>query len=74
MNTSSGIRRFHRWLSLVFTVAAIANIMAVIRGSPAQWLGLLAVVPLIPLMLTGLYMFIRPYVTRTRPIEERQIA
>ena len=74
MSTSKGIRRFHRWMSMAFTVAAIANIVAVIRGSSAQWLGVLAVVPLIPLMLTGLYMFFRAYVTATPPTEEKQLA
>ena len=62
MNWDLWIRRTHRWLSLAFVLAVIANIAAMIMKSSAVWIGLAALVPLIPLMLTGLYMFLRPYV------------
>lgn len=57
------IRRLHRWLSLAFVVA-VANIAAMIVRSEATWIGFLALVPLIPLMITGLYMFVQPYLRR----------
>ena len=41
----------------------IANIIAMILQQPAVWIGLLALVPLIPLLATGLYMFAQPYLT-----------
>ena len=66
MNWNHGIRQTHRWLSLTFTLLAIANIVALVRGWQAAWLGLAALVPLVPLMLTGLYMFALPYMARTR--------
>lgn len=58
------IRRIHRWLSLLFVLAVIANIAALIAGSSATWIGLLALAPLIPLMATGLWLFALPYVRR----------
>ena len=62
MNT--WIRTTHRWLSLAFVLAVIANIAALVTGRQATWIGLMALVPLIPLMLTGLYMFFLPYVRK----------
>ncbi|MBP1849036.1 hypothetical protein [Rhizobium halophytocola] len=58
------IRRIHRWLSIAFTVAVIANIAAMMLAIPAPWIGLLALVPLIPLLATGLYLFALPYLRR----------
>ena len=60
------IRQTHRWLSIAFTVAVIMNIVAMIMQVPAQWIGFLALVPLIPLMFTGLYMFFRPYLSKEK--------
>ncbi|WP_218942842.1 hypothetical protein [Sphingomonas sp. R-74633] len=58
------LRQIHRWSGFVFSIAAIVNIVAVILKSNAQWLGLLAVAPLLVLLPTGLYMFARPYFAR----------
>jgi len=63
---SKWIRQTHRWLSLAFTLAVIANIVAMSQKSDATWIGFLALVPLIPLLFTGLYMFVQPYVARSR--------
>lgn len=63
------IRQIHRWLSIVFTLAVIANIAAMLMGSQAVWIGLLALVPLIPMLITGLYLFALPYLSRARPAE-----
>lgn len=60
------IRQVHRWLSIAFTLAVIANLAAMALQSPATWIGLLALAPLIPLLATGLYMFALPYVARRR--------
>jgi hypothetical protein len=56
------IRQIHRWLSIAFTIAVIANIVALTMQVQATWIGLLAFVPLIPLLATGLYLFALPYV------------
>ena len=66
MNWNMWIRQIHRWLSIVFTVAVIINIIAMVRESQAVWVGLLALFPLILLMLTGLYMFVLPYTAKSR--------
>lgn len=66
MDWNMRIRQIHRWLSLAFVVAVLMNIGAMVIGSQAVWIGLLAFVPLIPLMLTGLYMFALPYLGRRR--------
>jgi hypothetical protein len=62
----SFIRQAHRWLSLAFTAAVIANITALVVGSQAQWIGFLALLPLIPLLATGLYLFVLPHATKWR--------
>ncbi|KRR25676.1 hypothetical protein CQ14_18405 [Bradyrhizobium lablabi] len=66
MNWNNLIRQIHRWLSIAFTVAVIANIVAMTQGQPAVWVGLLALLPLILLLLTGLYMFALPYAAKWR--------
>ncbi|WP_298242508.1 hypothetical protein [uncultured Bradyrhizobium sp.] len=58
------IRQTHRWLSMAFTLAVIANIVAMIMQLDAAWIGFLALVPLIPLLATGLYLFALPYLGR----------
>ena len=66
MNWNKWIRQIHRWMSVVFTVAVIVNIVAVSRGDYANWVGLLAVAPLALLLPTGLYLFVLPYATQWR--------
>ncbi|MBB4371277.1 hypothetical protein GGD63_004075 [Bradyrhizobium sp. cir1] len=58
------IRQIHRWLSVAFTLAVIANIVAMTMQLDAAWIGFLALVPLIPLLATGLYLFALPYLGR----------
>nr|WP_249797689.1 hypothetical protein [Bradyrhizobium sp. 199] len=55
------VRQIHRWLSMAFTLAVIANIVAMTMQVQAVWIGFLALVPLIPLLATGLYLFALPY-------------
>jgi heme A synthase len=66
MKPNTWIRQFHRWLSIAFTLAAIINIVTMARQTPAIWVGLLALVPLVLLLLTGLYLFALPHVARWR--------
>ena len=63
---SKRIRQIHRWLSLAFTVAVIVNIVALAREKQAVWVGLMALLPLALLQLTGLYLFVLPYANRGR--------
>ena len=55
MNWNKWIRQTHRWLSMIFTVAVIFNTVAVVRGRYVNWMGFLAVFPLVLLLFTGLY-------------------
>ena len=66
MSWSNSVRQFHRWLSIAFTVAVIINVAAMFRQEPAVWVGALALIPLVLLLMTGLYLFILPYVTAWR--------
>jgi hypothetical protein len=66
MNWSASIRQLHRWLSIAFTLAVIVNIVAMSQEKQGLWIGLLALFPLILLLITGLYMFVLPYVSKSR--------
>lgn len=68
MNWNKRIRQFHRWISIAFTLAVIANIVAMGMDEPVLWIGLLALVPLILLLATGLYLFVTPYAAKRRDI------
>lgn len=70
MSFSHRMRQWHRGLSLAFTLTVIANIIAMmIPGSP-QWIGFLALAPLLPLLATGIYLFVLPY--RRRGLASRE--
>jgi len=66
LSASKWVRQIHRWLSIVFTVAVIANVIALLQKEQAVWVGMLALFPLIVLLFTGLYLFAMPYLTRQR--------
>lgn len=66
MNLTIKIRQVHRWLSIAFTLAVLVNIAAMTRGQPPLWIGLLALLPLILLLASGLYLFALPHVSRWR--------
>lgn len=54
---------------MAFTLAVIANLIVVAQGKYVAWVGLLALVPLMLLMLTGLYLFVLPYASKWRANE-----
>ncbi len=66
MNGNSWIRQIHRWLSIVFTVAVIANFVAMTQGQPPALVTYSPLLPLALLLFSGLYLFVLPYVTRWR--------
>jgi hypothetical protein len=65
MSRSTRIRRFHRWVSLVFTVTVAVCFVAV-AGVLPFWVYYLPLLPLALLMATGLYLFALPYTARRR--------
>jgi len=66
MGLNLWIRQFHRWTSIAFTAGVITYMVAMSQGTPPAWMGLLALVPLILLLVTGLYLFALPYLLRRR--------
>lgn len=64
MSWNKWIRQLHRWLSVVFTLAVIANFVVMAQGEPPEWVPYLPLPPLGLLFLTGLYLFVLPYVAK----------
>lgn len=65
MNQPRGrwIRQFHRWISIAFTFTVIANFAVRAKGEPPDWITYSPLLPLALLLLTGLYLFVLPYVS-----------
>jgi len=53
-------------MSVVFTLGVIANFVALALQKYANWIGILAGLPLALLWLTGMYLFVLPYAARRR--------
>lgn len=69
MNWNNWIRQVHRWLGVIFTLTVIANIVVMAAaqgGMPPPWVTYAPLPPLVFLMLTGLYLFVLPYVAKRR--------
>ena len=67
MNWSGLIRQFHRWVSITFVLVVVGIFATLGMGKqPAQWIYYLPLLPLALLALTGLYMFVLPYVRKGR--------
>ena len=66
MNWNKSVRQIHRWVSIAFTLGVIVNLVAVSIGRYANWVGLLAGLPLIFLLFSGLYLFVLPYAVKWR--------
>ncbi|CAJ0822762.1 hypothetical protein [Ralstonia flaminis] len=64
MSARTGLRQFHRWVSMAFTLTVIANFVAMTRGTPPARITYAPLLPLALLMITGLVMFALPYVDR----------
>jgi len=70
MNWNNWIRQTHRWVSIAFTVAVIATFIALAQKEPVVWVSYVPLAPLALLLLTGLYLFVLPYVARWRQRKE----
>ena len=67
MTWNNWMRQIHRWLSISFTVAVLANLIVLKQGESVRfWVGSLTLLPLFLLLLTGLYLFVLPYATKWR--------
>ena len=73
MNWNKSIRQSHRWLSIVFTLLVLVNIVLNIFASAQEqlvlWVGLSTLLPLLLLLFTGLYLFVLPYTTKRRSVQ-----
>ena len=63
MNANHWVRQVHRWLSIAFTVAVIVTLSPWHRKQPVVWVSYVPLLPLGLFLLTGLYLFVLPYVT-----------
>lgn len=70
MNFSKGIRQFHRWVSIIFTLTVIANfVQMAIKPGPPNWVTYAPLLPLALLLFSGLYLFVLPYALRRRGVQ-----
>ncbi len=68
MSANNWVRQVHRWVSVIFTLAVVGNIvaMSVGEGQPPAWVTYSPLLPLFVLLFTGVYLFVLPYVARGR--------
>jgi hypothetical protein len=66
MSAGTWARKSHRWVSIVFTATVIANFgfMGLGSGNPPAWITYSPLPPLFVQLITGLYLFALPYITR----------
>lgn len=74
MNWNKSVRQLHRWLSIAFTLAVIANFVALALGEPPAWVTYSPLPPLFLLLFTGLYMFVLPYAANWRSAQREHQA
>jgi len=60
------IRQIHRWLSVAFTVSVLVTFVALAQKPPLVWVSYVPLAPLALLTLSGLYLFLLPYLGRRR--------
>lgn len=68
MNTF--IRQFHRWVSVAFVLSVIATTFALAQKAPIVWMSYVPLLPLALLAITGVYLFVLPYIARRRSARE----
>ena len=67
MNWNLLIRQSHRWISMAFMVIGAAIFVAQGLGQqPAPWVFFVPLLPLFLMAVTGMYMFVLPYVAKGR--------
>jgi hypothetical protein len=67
LSWNEGVRQTHRWVSIAFTLAVLANIAVMSVGKqPPAWVTYSPLLPLALLLITGLYLFALPYAIRWR--------
>jgi heme A synthase len=64
LNLRNWIRQGHRWLGLTLTLTILANFVAMAFGEPPPWIVFAPLAPLALLVISGMYMFFQPYLSR----------
>lgn len=60
------IRQFHRWVSAFFVLSVIATTIALAQAEPIMWMSYVPLLPLALLALSGIYLFVQPYLPKRR--------
>jgi hypothetical protein len=60
------MRQFHRWVSAFFVVSVIATTIALAQAEPIMWMSYVPLLPLALLALSGIYLFVQPYLSKRR--------
>ena len=58
------VRTSHRWLSIVFMALVVANTVFLVTGHQSYLLGIVTLIPLFLMMVSGLWLFALPYLRR----------
>jgi hypothetical protein len=68
MNWRHWTRQSHRWLSIIFTLTVMVNFAAraMARAEPSPWISYSPLPPLFLMLVSGLYLFALPYISRRR--------
>jgi hypothetical protein len=66
MSASLWIRKFHRWMSVLFTLSVVVTFIALNQAKPIVWVSYVPLLPLAALFFTGVYLFALPYFGRGR--------
>lgn len=66
MGWNKWIRKFHRWMSIAFTLTVIVTTIALAQAEPIVWVSYVPLAPLALLFVTGLYLFVLPYFAKGR--------
>lgn len=64
MTWNNRIRRLHRWTSAVFTATVVLTFVALAQKEPIVWVSYVPLLPLAVLMISGLYLFVLPWIRR----------
>ena len=60
------IRQFHRWVSVIFVLTVIVYSVALAVAVPPEWMAYTPLLPLFLLLLSGIWLFVLPYLRRRR--------
>ena len=66
MNWNKWVRQLHRWLSVAFALSVVTTFVALSQKPPLVWVSYVPLAPLALLSLSGIYLFVLPYLLKGR--------